>query len=62
MTAVARRVDDPEVRRVVHDAYTATGAFTNNDTLFELWLEHALHAKHGARPSWPPIYTKWASA
>ncbi len=57
----ARRVDDPGVRQIVYDAYAATGAFTSNDTLFELWLERALHAKYGLRPSWPPIYTKWSA-
>jgi general stress protein 26 len=54
-----RRVDDQAVRDVVYEAYTSTGAFTSNDTLFELWLERALHAKYGPRPSWPPVYTKW---
>jgi hypothetical protein len=57
----ARRVDEPAVRRIVHDAYVATGAFTSDDTMFELWLERALHAKYGPRPSWPPTYTKWLS-
>jgi len=28
----------PNIRQVVYDAYTATGAFTSNDTLFELLL------------------------
>ena len=55
----AERVDDQAVRDVVYAAYTATGAFTSNDTLFELWLERVLHAKYGPRPSWPPAYTKW---
>jgi hypothetical protein len=58
----ARRVDDPAIRPVVYAVYTATGAFTSNDTLFELWLERALHAKYGPRPSWPPVYTKWSNA
>lgn len=57
----ATRVDDPAVRQVVYDTYTATGAFTSNDTLFELWLERALHSKYGPRPSWPPVYTKWST-
>jgi hypothetical protein len=57
----AARVDDQAVRDVVYAAYTATGAFTSNDTLFELWLEHVLHAKYGPRPSWPPAYTKWSA-
>jgi hypothetical protein len=55
----ARRIDDEAVRRIVYEAYIATGAFTSDDTLFELWLERALHAKYGPRPSWPPVYTKW---
>jgi pyridoxine/pyridoxamine 5'-phosphate oxidase len=55
----AARVDDAAVRQIVYDAYTATGAFTSNDTLFELMLEWALHAKYGPRPSWPPVYTTW---
>jgi hypothetical protein len=33
----ARRVDDPAVRQVVYTVYTATGAFTSDDTLFELY-------------------------
>ena len=62
VTGRATRVDDAEIRRVVYEAYTATGAFTSNDTLFELWLERALHAKYKSRPSWPPVYTKWSAA
>lgn len=58
----ARRVDDPAIRQVVHDTYAATGATTTDDTLFELWLERVLHARYGPRPSWPPVYTRWASA
>jgi hypothetical protein len=54
-----RRVDDPAVRQIVYETYIATGATTSNDTLFELWLERALHAKYGPRPSWPPVYTNW---
>lgn len=57
----ARPVDDAGVREIVYAAYTATGAFTSNDTLFELWLEHAMHAKYGPRPSWPPAYSHWRS-
>ena len=58
----ARRVGDAKTREAVYEAYTATGAFTSNDTLFELWLERAPHAKYVPRPSWPPIYTRWPSA
>ena len=56
----AKRVEDQGIRQVVYAVYTATGAFTSNDTLFELWLERALHAKYGPRPSWPPVYTRWS--
>jgi hypothetical protein len=55
----AARIDAADVREVVYQAYIATGAHTSNDTLFELLLERALHAKYGPRPSWPPVYTKW---
>jgi hypothetical protein len=54
-----RRVDDPAIRAPVYEAYIATGATTSDDTLFELLLERALHAKYGPRPSWPPVYTRW---
>ena len=57
----AVRVDDATVRQIVYDAYTATGAFTSDDTLFELRLERVLHAKYGPRPSWPPGYTRWSA-
>ena len=57
----SRVVTDPQVRDVVYDAFTATGASTSNDTLFELWLERALHASYGRPPSWPPVYTRWSS-
>jgi Pyridoxamine 5'-phosphate oxidase len=49
VTGRVRRIDDPEVRKVVYQTYTATGAFTSDDTLFELLLERALHAKYGPR-------------
>lgn len=62
VAGTVRQVDDSEIRRIVYEAYTATGASTSNDTLFELLLERALHAKYGPRPSWPPIYTKWIAA
>ena len=54
-------VTDREVRDVVYEALTATGASTSNDTLFELWLERALHASYGRPWSWPPEYTRWSS-
>ena len=58
----AVRVDDGAVRAVVYEAYTATGAHTSDDTLFELLLDRALHAKYGPRPSWPPVYSTWRAA
>lgn len=59
VAGVARLAEDDGVRRAVYDAYVATGAFTENDTLFELRIERALHAKYDGRPSWPPAYTRW---
>ena len=56
---VARVSEEPEVREVVYAAYVATCAHTSDDTLFELLLESAMHAKYGPRPSWPPDYTIW---
>ncbi len=53
--------DDPEIRRMVYEVYTSTGAFTSNDTLFELMLDRVLHARYEGRPSWPPKYTKWSA-
>ncbi|MBM4267404.1 MAG: hypothetical protein FJ144_12470 [Deltaproteobacteria bacterium] len=58
----ALRIDDPDVDRIVYETYTATGAVSSNHTLFELSLERVLHAKYGARPSWPPVYTKWSAS
>ncbi len=58
----ATRVDDAAVRQVVYQTYTATGAITSDDTLFELLLDRALHAKYESRPSFPPVYTRWSSA
>jgi hypothetical protein len=57
----AVRVDDRAIRQVVYDTYVATGATTSNDTLFELLLESALHAKYGPRPCWPPVYARWSA-
>ena len=61
VSGVAMPERDASIRDIVYTTYTATGAFTENDTLFELFLERVLHAKYGARPSWPPSYTKWGS-
>jgi hypothetical protein len=54
--------EQPEVRRIVYEAYIATGAHTADDTLFELLIDRALHARYGARPSWPPEYSRWRAS
>ncbi len=59
VSGIARIAEDDGVRDDVYAAYVATGAFTENDTLFELLIDRALHAKYGPRPSWPPDYTRW---
>jgi len=46
----------------VHDLRRDPRALTSDGTLFEFFIERAMHAKHGARPSWPPTYTKWSPA
>jgi hypothetical protein len=60
VSGVTRVVEDADVRAVVYDVYTSTGAFTSDDTLFEFFIERAMHARYGPRPSWPPTYTKWS--
>src|SRR6266581_3238624 len=56
---VAHVSEEPDVRDVVYAAYTATGATTSDDTLFELLIERVMLARYGPRPSWPPEYVKW---
>jgi hypothetical protein len=53
--------DDPALRQHVLDVYLAQGTTTQNDTLFELLVERALHAEYEGRPSWPPTYTTWTA-
>ena len=59
VAGTTQRIDDVSVRAVVYATYTVTGASTSDDTLYELLLQRALHAKYAARPSWPPVYSKW---
>lgn len=60
VTGTARPVEDDPARRAhVLDVYLAQGTTTSNDTLFELLVERAMHAKYETRPSWPPRYTVW---
>jgi len=63
VAGVARPIEhDPVRRQHVLDAYLAQGTTTQNDTLFELLIERALHAAYGPRPSWPPTYARWNPA
>jgi Pyridoxamine 5'-phosphate oxidase len=55
-------IDDDELYGRVLEVYLAQGTTTSDDTLFELLIERALHAKYGPRPSWPPEYSRWPSA
>lgn len=60
LTGVASAAeDDPARRQSVLDVYLAQGTTTQNDTLFELLIDHAMYAKYAPRPSWPPTYTTW---
>jgi hypothetical protein len=59
VSGVAVPVSDEAIRDLVYKTYTTTGAFTTEDTLFEMFLERVLLAEYGPRPSWPPTYTKW---
>lgn len=60
VSGIARNAEADGVREAVYAAYVATGAHTSNDTLFELLIDRALHAKYGPRPSWPPDYSRWS--
>lgn len=62
VAGVARDAEEDGVRDEVYAAYVATGAHTSNDTLFELLIDRALHAKYGPRPSFPPDYTHWRAS
>jgi hypothetical protein len=46
-------------RSVAYEALVATGAHTSDDTLFELDIERALHAKYEHLGAWPPAYAIW---
>lgn len=59
VSGVAVDAEANGVRPAVHEAYTATGATTSDDTLFELLVDRVLHARYGPRPSWPPTYHRW---
>jgi hypothetical protein len=56
----ATRIDDGEQRGLVRGDLADRGTTTGEeDVLFELLLDRALHAAYGPRPSWPPTYTRW---
>lgn len=61
VSGTAVNAEDDGVRDAVYAAYIATGATTSDDTLFELLIDRALHAKYQPRPSWPPVYQRWPS-
>jgi hypothetical protein len=56
----ATRIDDDGQRHAVRADLADRGSTTGDeDVLFELLLDRALHAAYGPRPSWPPTYTRW---
>jgi hypothetical protein len=58
VTGRAVLVEDAAVRAAVRRAYKATFQ-SDDEALFELLIDRALHAKYEKRPSWPPVYTRW---
>lgn len=62
ITGRATRTDDPEARASVSRAVAAQGTtHGEEDVLFVLGVERAMHAKYGPRGpgSWPPKYSVW---
>jgi len=62
VTGRASHVTDAALRAHVYEVYTAQGTTTGEeDPLFELSIERALHAAYKSRGpgSWPPTYTRW---
>jgi hypothetical protein len=62
VTGRAARVDDPDVRAAVSTAVKEQGTeHGEDDVLFALDIERALHAKYQFRGpgAWPPAYTTW---
>lgn len=61
LQVLAMPIDVAAVRQAVVETYRATGGNTSNDELlFEFDIERALLATYEKRPSWPPLYRKWA--
>jgi Pyridoxamine 5'-phosphate oxidase len=62
ISGVAVASDDQEQRAEVRAANLSRGATSGDeDALFELLVDRALHSKYGPRPSWPPEYTRWGA-
>jgi hypothetical protein len=62
VTGRARLIEDLDRRAAAHAAVLAQGTTAGDeDFLFALDIEHALHSKYGPRGpgSWPPAYAKW---
>jgi hypothetical protein len=62
VTGAARRIQDRDTIAGVRATYVSTGATSSDDEFtFEFDIERALLAVYKTRPSWPPLYTKWAA-
>jgi hypothetical protein len=63
LTGQARHHPDSELRSRVVQAQVESGATTSDDEeLFELDIDHALHAKYKPRSepdNFPPVYSRW---
>ena len=56
----ARRDENNERTQSVRAAMKDTGVNTGDeDQLYELLIDRALHSKYEHRGQWPPNYTKW---
>ncbi|MGZ4691169.1 MAG: hypothetical protein ACXVKA_08505 [Acidimicrobiia bacterium] len=62
VSGVAVDAEGTGARDPVYEAYVATGATTSNDTLSELLVDRALHARYDGRPCWPPVYSRWRAS
>ena len=59
----ATQVQDAAVRMLVDHAIAAQGTTHSDDELlFELSIDRALHSAYAARGAWPPTYSKWRAA
>ncbi|MEP7214987.1 MAG: pyridoxamine 5'-phosphate oxidase family protein [Anaerolineaceae bacterium] len=60
ITGTARLVTDEAEYSAAKASYEASGGKTDDgETLFEFLVDSAMYAKYEARPSWPPVYSKW---